>query len=52
MSKRPIGGPKPRGEDDVLEDMESINAGNWKKIAQNRDSWKKVVEEGRTLCSL
>ena len=52
MSKRPIGGPKTRWEDDVLEDMESINVGNWKKVAQNRDSWNKVVEQGRTLCSL
>jgi hypothetical protein len=44
MSKRPIGKPKTRWEDDVLEDMKSINIGNWKKLAQNRDSWKKVAE--------
>ena len=49
MSKRPIGRPKKRWEDDVLEDIKSINIGNWKKVAQNRDSWKKVVEQARTL---
>jgi hypothetical protein len=38
MSKRPIGRPKIRWEDDVLED-----------VAQNRDTWKKVVEQARTL---
>jgi len=44
MSKRPIGRPKTCWEDDVLEDIKSINVHNWKKEAQNRDSWKKVVE--------
>ena len=44
MFKRPIGRPKTRWEDDVLEDKKSINISNWKKVAQNRDSWKKVVE--------
>jgi hypothetical protein len=36
-------------EDDVLEDIKSLNIGNWKKVAQNRDSWKKVVEQARNL---
>ena len=49
MSKRPIGRPKTRWEDDVLEDIKSINICNWQKVAQNRDSWKYVVERARTL---
>ena len=44
-----IGRPKTGWEDDVLEDMKSINIRNWKKVAQSRDSWKKVVEQARTL---
>ena len=52
MSKRPIGRPKTRWEDDVLEDIRSINISNWKKVAQNGDSWKKVVEQARTLYRL
>ena len=52
MSKRPIGRPKTRLEDDVLEDIKSINISNWKKVAQSRDSWKKVVEQARTLYRL
>jgi len=52
MSKRPIGRPKTRWEDDVLEDIMSINVHNWKKGAQNRDSWKRVVEQARTLYRL
>ena len=52
MSKGPNGRPKTRWEDDVLEDTKSINIGNWKKAAQNGDSWKKVVEQARTLYRL
>ena len=52
MSKRPIGRPKTRWQDDVLEYIKSINISNWKKISQNRDSSKKVVEQARTLYRL
>ena len=41
MAKRPIGRPKTCWEDDVLEDIRSMNVGNWKKIAQDRDGLKK-----------
>jgi len=37
MSKRPIGRPKIRWEDDVFEDIKSMNVRNWKTEAQNRD---------------
>jgi hypothetical protein len=49
LSKRPIGRPKTRWEDDVMEDIKNMNIRSWKKVAQNRDSWKKVVEQARTL---
>jgi len=52
MSKRPIGRPKTRWEDDVLEDINSMNVRNWKKAAQNRHSWQKVVEQARILYRL
>ena len=53
MSKRPIWRPKTHWEDDVLEDIMSINICNcWKKVAQDTDSWKKVVEQVRTLYRL
>jgi len=52
MSKGPIGRPKTSCEDDVLEDMKSMNVRNWKKVEQNRDSWKKVVEQARTVYRL
>jgi len=52
MSTGPIGRPKTRWEAGVLEDIKSMNIRDWKKVAQNRDSWKKVVEQPRTLYKL
>jgi len=49
MSKRPTGRPKTRWEDGVLEDIKSTNVRNWTKLAQNKDSWKKVVHQTRIL---
>jgi len=49
MSKRPIGRPKTRWEDDVLVYIKSMNVSNWKNVAQNRGRWKKVVEQARNL---
>ena len=52
MSKTPIGRPKTRWENDVLLDIRNMNVRNWKKRAQNRDSWKKAVEQARSLYRL
>ena len=49
MAKRLIGGPKTCWKDDIPEDTKSMNVRNWKKVAQNRDRWKKVVEQARIL---
>jgi len=47
MSKRPTGRPKTRWEV-----IKNINISNWKKVARNRDRWKKVVEQARILYRL
>jgi hypothetical protein len=49
MSKRPTGRPKMRWEDDVLEDVRSMNLWKWKNIAHNRERWKKVIDRTGTL---
>ena len=50
--ERPFGRPKTRWENNVLEAIKSTNISNWKKVTQNRYSWKKVVEQSRTLYRL
>ena len=47
MSKRTIGRHKIRWED-----IKSINISNWKKVTQNRESCKKMVEQARNLYRL
>jgi hypothetical protein len=48
-SKRPRGRPKLRWEDDVLEDINSMNLRNWRNVAQDGERWKKVFEQANTL---
>jgi len=31
-----------------MEDIKNVNVRNWKKVAQDRERWKKVVERART----
>jgi hypothetical protein len=52
MSKLSTERRKLRWKDDVLEDVRSMNVGNWKNVAQNRECWKRVVERARTLYRL
>jgi hypothetical protein len=52
MSKRQIGSPKTRWEDDILGDIRRMNVNNWKKVAQDRGRWKEVVEQVRILLRL
>ena len=52
MSKRPIGRPKTLWEDNVFEDTKNMNVRYWKKVAQNRDRWKRAVEQAKILCRL
>jgi hypothetical protein len=47
MLKRSIGRPKARWED-----IKSMKICEWKNVVQNRDRWKKVVEQARTVCRL
>jgi hypothetical protein len=49
MSKRPIGRPKLRWEDDVSEGIKSMNLRNWRNVAQDSERWKKVAEQTKTL---
>ena len=45
MSKRPIGRPKTRWENDVLEDIRNMNVRNWKKWHRIETAGKKPLSK-------
>jgi hypothetical protein len=49
ISRRPIGRPKIRWEDDVRKDIQKLKVANWKILVQDRKRWKELVEKARTL---
>ena len=49
ISKRPIGRPKIRWEDDVRKDIQKLKVPNWKTAVQDRSRWKELVEKAKTL---
>jgi hypothetical protein len=49
ISRRPIGRPKTHWVDDVRKDIQKLKVPNWKTFAQDRRSWKELVEKAKTL---
>jgi hypothetical protein len=49
ISKRPMGRPKIRCEDDVRKDIQKLKVPDWKTLVQDRRRWKELVEKAKTL---
>jgi hypothetical protein len=49
ISRRPVGRPKIRWEDDVRKDIQKLKVSNWKTLVQDRRRWKELVEKAKTL---
>ena len=49
ISRRPIGRPQIRSEDDVRKDIQKLKVPNWKTLVQDRRRWKELVEKAKTL---
>jgi hypothetical protein len=49
ISKRPIGRPKARWEEDVRKDIQKLKATKWKTLVQDSRRWKELVEKAKTL---
>ena len=52
FTRRPIGRPKSRWEDDVREDLKKMKIIKWVEQVQDRFKWKTIVEKARTLPQL
>jgi hypothetical protein len=48
ISSRLKGRSKIKWEDDVMQDIQTVNIKNWRRIAMNRSRWNKTVEQAMT----
>jgi hypothetical protein len=49
---RKTGRPKPRQEDDVIEDVKTLGVKNWKNVAMEKESWQKLLRKARAHVGL
>jgi uncharacterized coiled-coil protein SlyX len=52
MGTRPIGKPRQRWQEDVVEDLKKLKAKNWKEAAKDRRTWRDLAEKAKTLKAL
>ena len=48
MGNRPIGRPRQRWKEDVMEDLKKLKVKNWKDTAKNRRTWRDLAEKAKT----
>jgi hypothetical protein len=49
FTRRPVGRPKSRWEDDVRNDLKKMKLIKWAEQFQDRLKWKGIVEKAKTL---
>jgi uncharacterized coiled-coil protein SlyX len=48
MRTRPIGRPRQRWQEDVMEDLKKPKVKNWKETAKDRRTWRDLTEKAKT----
>jgi hypothetical protein len=48
MGTRPIGRPRQRWQEDVMEDLKKLEIKNWKETAKDRKAWRDLAEKTKT----
>ena len=48
MGIRPVGRPRQRWQEDVMEDLKKLIVKNWKEIAKDIRTWKDLTERAKT----
>jgi hypothetical protein len=43
-----VGRPKRRGTEEVERELKGMGVKDWKRLALERDKWKKIVKEAKT----
>jgi hypothetical protein len=47
LGERTVGRPKRRWIEEVERELKAMGVKDWKRLALERDKWKKIVEEGK-----
>jgi len=47
MEIRPVGRPRQRWQEDVMEDLKNLKVKNWKEIAKDRRTWRDLAEKAK-----
>ena len=48
MGNRPVGRPRQRWQEDVMEDLKKLKVKNWKETAKGRRTWRDLAERAGT----
>ena len=48
MGTRPVGRPRQRWQEDVMEDLKKVKVKNWKEGAKERRTWRDLDEKAKT----
>jgi hypothetical protein len=48
IGTRPVGRPRQRWQEDVMEDLKKLKVKNWKAIAKDRRTWRDLAEKAKT----
>jgi hypothetical protein len=48
MGTRPVGRPRQRWQEDVMEDLKKLKIKNWKETDKDRRTWRDLVEKAKT----
>jgi hypothetical protein len=48
MGTRPVGRPRQRWQEDVMEDLKKLKMKNWKETAKDRRTWRELAEKVKT----
>ena len=48
MGTRPVGKPRQRWQEDVMEDLKKLKVKNWKETAKDRRTWRDLAEKAKT----
>jgi hypothetical protein len=48
MGTRPVGKPRQRWQEDVMEDLKKLKVKNWKEAAKDSRTWRDLAEKAKT----